>query len=177
VRLTASILLAAVISIVLLVVDRTTDAGRTAFEAERPSPVWVAIPIRTPAAVIRRHIRHRRVTVETMFGAVAAYLLVAVSFAYAFLWVEASTADPFFGGSGGEPTTSFMYFSLTSITTVGYGDLAPAGALGRLLATSEAVVGQVYLVTFVAMFVGLTTDALRVPDQRYSWRCIQLNEK
>ena len=54
-----------------------------------------------------------------------------------------------------DSTTSFMYFSLVSITTVGYGDLAAATDLGRLLAASEALVGQVYLVTFVAMIVGL----------------------
>lgn len=151
----ASILLAAVISVVLLVVDLTTTVDLTAFESDRPSPIWVAIAILTPVAVIRRLIRHRRVTVETMFGAVAAYLLIAVAFAYAFLYVEASRAAPFFAGSGDEPSTSFMYFSLASITTVGYGDLAPVSAFGRLLATSEAVIGQVYLVTFVAMFVGL----------------------
>ena len=54
-----------------------------------------------------------------------------------------------------------MYFSLTTITTVGYGDLTAQTHLGRLLANSEAVVGQVYLVTFVAMIVGLRAQAWR----------------
>ena len=51
-----------------------------------------------------------------------------------------------------------MYFSLTSITTLGYGDLAAVSPAGRLLATTEAVIGQVYLVTFVAMIVGLIVE-------------------
>jgi voltage-gated potassium channel Kch len=54
-----------------------------------------------------------------------------------------------------------MYFSLTTITTVGYGDLTAQTHLGRLLANSEAVIGQVYLVTFVAMIVGLRAQAWR----------------
>jgi voltage-gated potassium channel Kch len=48
-----------------------------------------------------------------------------------------------------------MYFSLSTITTVGYGDLTAITPFARLIATAEAVSGQVYLVTFVAMLVGL----------------------
>lgn len=47
-----------------------------------------------------------------------------------------------------------MYYSLTTITTLGYGDLATTHPLGRLLSASEALIGQVYLITFVAMIVG-----------------------
>jgi carbon starvation protein CstA len=72
---------------------------------------------------------------------------------YVFTTVNAFQTTPFFGRE--EPTTSFMYFSLTTLTTVGYGDLAAVTPIARLLATSEAVIGQVYLVTFVAMLVAL----------------------
>jgi hypothetical protein len=48
-----------------------------------------------------------------------------------------------------------MYFSLTTITTTGYGDLTAQTDVGRTLAMAEAVIGQIYLVTFVAMLVGL----------------------
>jgi hypothetical protein len=50
-----------------------------------------------------------------------------------------------------------MYFSLTTITTVGYGDLTAAAQPGRLLANTEAVVGQLYLVTFVGLLIGILT--------------------
>ena len=46
-----------------------------------------------------------------------------------------------------------MYFSLVTITTVGYGDFAAVTDLGRMAAASEAVLGQVFLVTFVALIV------------------------
>jgi voltage-gated potassium channel Kch len=70
-----------------------------------------------------------------------------------------------------ESTTSFMYFSLVTVTTLGYGDLSPVTDWARLLATTEAVIGQVYLVTVVAMLVGLfaqqrvgTGGVLSMPD-------------
>ena len=48
-----------------------------------------------------------------------------------------------------------MYFSLTSVSTLGYGDLVAVTNLGCLLATTEAVVGQIFLVTLVAGLVGV----------------------
>jgi len=54
-----------------------------------------------------------------------------------------------------------MYFSLVTVTTLGYGDLAAATNLGRLLSTTGAVIGQVYLVTFVAMLVALLAQSWR----------------
>ena len=48
-----------------------------------------------------------------------------------------------------------MYFSLVTITTLGYGDLAAAEPFGRYLSTAEAVIGTVFLVTFVARLVAL----------------------
>ena len=147
--------IAVLLSVVTLVVDLSTDADLSGFEADRPSPIWVFIALITPLSVIRRLVRHRRVGAATMFGAIAAYLLFAVAFTYLFLYVDGVQDQAFFGDVDDPPTTSFMYFSLVSVTTLGYGDLAPATELGRLMATAEAVIGQVYLVTFVAMLVGL----------------------
>ena len=78
--------------------------------------------------------------------------MIAIAFDFIFLTVGGYQGTPFFGSE--EPPTSFTCYSLVTITTLGYGDLS-AAALGRLLSTTEAVLGQVYLVTFVAMIVGL----------------------
>lgn len=140
-------------TILLILVDRLVDTGSAALGRSSPSALWIVLSFIAPVAVVRRLLQHRRPTASTLLGAVTAYLLIAIAFDFSFLAVDALGASPFFGTE--EPTTSFMYFSLTTITTLGYGDLTPVSPLGRLLSTTLAVVGQVYLVTFVAMIVGL----------------------
>jgi hypothetical protein len=149
------VLLGAVVTVLVLIVDLFSSADLSSFASDRPSPLWVGIAILTPPAVIRRLVQHRRVTVHTMLGAIAAYLLIAVAFAYTYNFVDAVVDGEFFAQGEDQPTTAYMYFSLISITTTGFGDLTASHAFGRLLAGAEAVIGQVYLVTFVAILVGL----------------------
>ena len=131
-------------------------AGETASGgANRPSTLWVLIALAMPIVVVRRILHHQRVELSTLLGAISAYLLIAFTFTFAFLEVDGFQSTPFFGQS--QPTTSFMYFSLTSISTLGYGDLVAVTNLGRLLATTEAVAGQMFLVTLVAALVGRFT--------------------
>lgn len=129
--------------------------GNVSFEEAQSSPpyFWLLLSVVAPVVVVRRLLHHRTVTVQTLFGALAAYLLLAITFGFAFQTVDAVQATPFFGDP--QPTTSYIYYSLVTVTTVGYGTLTAATPLGRLLSVSAAVVGQVYLVTVVAMFVGL----------------------
>jgi hypothetical protein len=117
------------------------------------------LSVAAPVIVVLRLLRHRTITSATLFGAIAAYLMLAVAYFFVFLTVSQWQGTYF--TSPDQPSSSFMYFSLTTITTVGYGDLTAQTHLGRLLATSEAVVGQVYLVTFVAMIVGLRAQEWR----------------
>ena len=152
------VVFASLLSVGLLVVDLTTDADLSVFRSDRPSPIWVLIALVSPIAVVRRLTRHRRVAAQTLLGAIAAYLLIAIGFTYLYMFVGAVEDAPFFNTYAQDadvPSTSYMYFSMVTITTLGYGDLSPASNLSRLLATTEAVVGQVYLVTFVAMVVGM----------------------
>lgn len=147
--------LVAVYTLFVLMFDLAGDSDLRAVESHHVSPIWLLLAAVTPVAVVRRLLKHRRITAGTMYGAVSAYLLIATGFAYAFLYLNGVQDDPFFVEVADPPSTSFMYFSLVSVTTLGYGDLSAYSALGRLLATSEAVIGQVYLVTFVALLVGL----------------------
>ena len=138
----------------LVLVDVAARRDPVAYDVTGPSLVWVVLGLAAPILVIRRLLRHRRVTRATLLAAVSAYLLIAVAFAFVFLSIDRFT--PFFGSP--EPTTTAMYYSLVTITTLGYGDVTAATTLGRLLSTAEAVLGQVYLVTVVAMIVGLFTQ-------------------
>lgn len=114
---------------------------------------WVLLVVAAPVLVLHRVLEHRVVTSETLFGAVSVYLLIAIAGTYIFLFVQSASGEFFFGNK--EPTTSFAYFSLVTITTLGYGDLAPVGVVARASAGLLAVTGQVYLVVIVARLVSL----------------------
>jgi len=131
------------------------------FDFSRPSVVWVVVAMISPIVVLRRVLSQSVVTVQTLFGALSVYLLMAIAFNYMFLEVQRLSPTPFFGSP--ESTSSFMYFSIVTITTLGYGDLAAASDFGRYLATSEAIIGQVFLVTIVARLVSLYS---RSPDHQ-----------
>ena len=149
---TGLVVFALVSTTVVYVVALTVDTDRP-LNARIPSLVFVALALVMPVAVARRLLQHRRVTLNTVLGAVSAYLLIALCFALLYLSVAALHGNDFFGQP--EPSSSFMYYSLTTVTTVGLGDLTPSTKLGHLLTGAEAVIGQVYLVTFVAMIVAL----------------------
>lgn len=126
-----------------------------------PAITWLLLSIASPVFVARRVLSHRKASVQTLMGAVSAYLLIALAFQFIFLAIDAFWPGQFFGQA--EPTTTYMYFSLVTITTLGYGDLTAVEPLGRLMSTGEAVLGQVYLVVFVGFIVGIFVSQ-RAPD-------------
>jgi len=89
--------------------------GRAVPSEFQPPLLWVVLSIIAPVAVVRRVLLHRRTTIQTLIGAVTAYLLMAVAFTLIYLWLDTNVGQPFFGTD--QPTTSFMYFSLVTITT------------------------------------------------------------
>lgn len=127
-----------------------------AVSAIGPSPLggelaWLVAAALVPVAVARRVFTHRVATIQTIMGAVAAYLQIAVAYATAYQFLDQLPGSTFFATD--VPTTAYAYVSLQTITTLGFGDLPPVTDLSRLVAVSEAVLGQVFLVTFVALVV------------------------
>jgi hypothetical protein len=93
------------------------------------------------------------VTIHSMFGVLCLYLLIGLLFSVAYAVIqEVGSTDFFTTAQTGRD--DFLYFSYATLTTVGYGDLVAATNLGRSLAISEALLGQIYLVTVVALIVG-----------------------
>jgi len=92
------------------------------------------------------------VTLHTMFGVLCLYLLIGLMFAVAFATIDQLNSGPFFNASHAG-RDDFLYFSYTTLTTVGYGDLVARTDIGRSLAITEALVGQLYLVTVVALII------------------------
>jgi hypothetical protein len=123
------------------------------------SPLWLAAVAVVPLLVVRRLAAHPFVGRQTVLGALAAYLQIAVAYAAAFQGLDAVSESPVFGED--QPTTALMYLSLTTISTLGIGDVVPTSELARLLVASEALLGQLFLVTIVAFVVsrlGATTQ-------------------
>jgi hypothetical protein len=86
-------------------------------------------------------------------GAICIYLLFGLLFTFAYGAAAALGSGEFFtDGTDGTPSLR-LYFSYVTLTTVGYGDYTPAGDLGHTLAIVEALLGQLYLVTVVAVLV------------------------
>ena len=111
-----------------------------------------------PAAIALGVVRQARathaITVRTMFGVLCIYLLVGSAFAYAFGIVGEVQSGAFFAQGIYGNQSDYLYFSFATMTTTGYGDLTAASDLGRSLAILEALIGQIYLVTVVALIVG-----------------------
>ena len=102
-------------------------------------------------AILRRAFSHRKVTLNTVAASLAAYLLLGLIFTSLFRFVNI-VDGPFFVQTGVNAFT-YEYFSYVTLTTVGYGDFTAATDAGRTLAMIEALLGQVFLVTIVALVV------------------------
>jgi len=141
--------LAVVVGVALIGID---DVAPTA-----PRVLTLVLVLLTPAAIVVGVIRElredKRVTIQTIFCGLSLYLLLGLAFAVLFGAVEDISGNYFFAHQEPGTTNDFLYFSLATLTTVGYGDLAAASDLGRTMSVTEALIGQVYLVTVLAVIV------------------------
>jgi len=86
-------------------------------------------------------------------GALCIYLFIGLFFATVYSAVDVVDDGAFFAQTDAPDMVDFIYYSFITQATVGYGDLSPITDLGRMLAITEALLGQVYLVTIVAALV------------------------
>jgi len=115
---------------------------------------WKALLLLMAAVVVVRRVLARpTVTIQSIYGALSAYLITGLMFAsiYAGMW-HLGTSD-FFADNQPANTQTFQYFSFTTLTTLGYGDFTAAESGGRSIAVLEALTGQIFLATLVARLV------------------------
>jgi hypothetical protein len=109
-----------------------------------------------------------RVDAEVLYAAVATYLMLGLlwAFAYELVVQVAPLAFSLYGAAGpSRPLTRFeaFYFSFATLTTVGYGDIAPASNVARMLAMAEATTGTLFVTVLIARLVALYSSQVPRP--------------
>ena len=123
--------------------------------------VGLLLAIMAPIVILRRIIVSPTITMRLVLGALSIYLLFGLAYSYLFPLIGTLTNEPFFVQTDNPTPSDFLYFSYTTLATIGYGDYTAAQSLGRMVAVSEGLVGQLYLVSAVAVLVGNVGRQLR----------------
>jgi hypothetical protein len=107
--------------------------------------------------ILRIVFKTKEIRRETIYAAIAAYLLLALMWAFIYSILEMAVPGSFSLPDKGFRGyfTQFEYFSFITITTLGYGDIIPLTDKASALAICEAVIGQIYMVVLVAWLVGM----------------------
>jgi Ion channel len=125
--------------------------------------IWAGLVLLTAAAVILyRILASTTVTLQSIYGALSAYIIIGLMFAAFYGAMNKLGSGPFFANGQPGDTRTFQYFSFTTLTTLGYGDFTAAGNAGRAIAVMEAMFGQIFLATLVARLVA----SFRAPEGR-----------
>jgi hypothetical protein len=116
--------------------------------------IGLLLAFAAPLVILRRIGQSPTVTVQLVLGALAIYLLLGLTYAYLYPLIHYVTGQPFFVQTTTPGSIDYVYFSYVTLTTVGYGDFTASTSVGRMVAVSEALGGQLYLVSAVALLVG-----------------------
>ncbi len=132
------------------------------------SLIQIGLLIVAMGAVLRRVVTSAEVGFRTILGAISVYTVLGLLFSFAYGTIARIQEGPFFQGVAHPHGSDFLFFSYTTLTTTGYGDLVPAGQPGQMVSGLEMMLGQIFLVTLVAGLVSLWRpgDALRRRQKR-----------
>ncbi len=101
-----------------------------------------------------RLLRASGVTFNAVAGSLAIYLSTGLMFAWLVGFLAQVSGPPYFAQRATTSAGDKIYFSFTTLTTTGFGDLTPATAAGHALAVIEMLIGQLYLVTVIGLLIG-----------------------
>jgi hypothetical protein len=120
--------------------------------------VAAAFLLFTIAVVLREVYSKPTVTLDAIAGGLCGYLLIGLAFAHVYCLLADTTPPSFRGLDPGKSQDEIhfllTYYSFSTLTTLGYGDITPARDTARSLAFTEAITGQFYLAVLIAELVG-----------------------
>ena len=147
VRFAAGFALAAV---ALAAVAAVASTGRTAAVS---ALILVGLLGLAAAKVLGTVVSAAEVGFRTILGAISVYVILGLLFTFVYAGVDRLQSGQFFGTP--THTGDFLFFSITTLTTTGYGNLVPAAQPGKMLSGLEMLIGQIFLVTLIAGLVSL----------------------
>lgn len=125
------------------------------------SVCWLLFVLFVTISELRSVLKQREVTGETICMAVSVYLLLGFTWALLYAVMFQLHPDSFGGIPPGHPNEFLHifpilgYFSLTTLSTIGFGDITPVTLQARYAAVAEGITGQFYLAILVARLVGM----------------------
>ena len=114
--------------------------------------------------ILRRVVSSAMVDFRTILGAISVFTLLGLLFGFLFLALGRLVAGDVFVGVSHAQAREYLFFSYTTLTTTGYGNLVPAGDIGQILSVFEMLTGQIFLVTLVAGLVSLWRPGARAAE-------------
>lgn len=98
-------------------------------------------------------LQDKTISLTTIFGSLSVYLFIGLVFSYLYLFIE--TVSPMsFSGLQVQDESKAIYFSFITLTTVGFGDIAPLKPIAQTLVWLESFTGQSYLAVIIGQLVG-----------------------
>ena len=157
-----TVVLARSVTVIGSVIAISFVAASGSKEVRGAASLWTAaMLLLTAVLIVERALRMDTVTIQSIYAALSAYLIIGLMFAALYGAVDGLTTTDFFANGESANIRTFQYFSFTTLTTLGYGDFTAVGNFGRALAVLEALTGQIFLATLVARLVA----AYRTPPR------------
>jgi hypothetical protein len=128
--------------------------------------VLVILLLLAAGAILRAVLEETEVGFRTILGAISVYTILGLLFTFLYAALDRVQSSPFFGSGVSIKNGDILFFSFTTLTTTGYGNLVPAGQPGRMFAGLEMLMGQIFLVTLVAGLVSLWRPGLLARNRR-----------
>jgi Ion channel len=130
-----------------------TTADSTTAHVIQSSLILVLL-LAVMGAVLLRMGTHATISWHTVLAGICLYLLVGLAFGSLFSLLGAIDDGVLFTGNQPATTLNTTYYSFTTLSTVGYGDLSTINGFPKMLSVTEAVLGQIYLVVAVGLLIG-----------------------